>query len=294
MHVARRGAEFGFTAGDVRADMARVKARKDAIVRQSTTGIEQWMKGTERVTVYEGHGRFTGPRTVSVNDAVLEAPEIFINVGARAMVPGLDGIGEVPFLTNSTILDLDVLPEHLVVVGGSYIGLEFAQVFRRFGSRVTVVERGPRLIAREDEDVSAGVQAVLEREGIDVRLSATCVALARQPAGYGPRRLRGRTPEVEGAMLIAVGRRPNTDDLGSRPRAWTWTSGGTWSSTAVPHLRPRCLGAGRCSGHGAFTHTAYTTTRSSPPTCSTTTPAGSTTASPATPSIRTHRSDGRG
>ncbi len=155
IYQATRGDEFGFTIpGPVRANMARIKARKDAIVRQSTEGVERWMRETPNVTVYEGHGRFEGPHAVRVNDDLLEAEQIFINVGARALVPDLPGIGEVPYLTNTTVLDLDALPDHLVVIGGSYIGLEFAQIYRRFGSRVTVVEQNDRLIRREDEDVS--------------------------------------------------------------------------------------------------------------------------------------------
>ena len=260
IHVARRGAEFGFTTGDVRVDMSRVKARKDAVVRQSNEGVERWMKSTPDLTVYEGHGRFTGPHTVEVNCDALQADQIFVNAGARAAVPDMPGARDVPFLTSAGILDLDVVPEHLIVVGGSYIGLEFAQMYRRFGSRVTVVEKGDRLIAREDEDVSATLQQILEAEGIDVRLKATCIGLRRTPSGaavsvdcaQGP-------PEVEGThVLLAVGRRPNTDDLGLDAAGIATDARGF--ITVDDQCRTNVPGVwaiGDCNGRGAFTHTSY-------------------------------------
>ena len=260
IHVARRGAEFGFTTGDVRVDMSRVKARKDAVVRQSNEGVERWMKSTPDLTVYEGHGRFTGPHTVEVNGDALQADQIFVNAGARAAVPDMPGARDVPFLTSAGILDLDVVPEHLIVVGGSYIGLEFAQMYRRFGSRVTVVEKGDRLIAREDEDVSATLQQILEAEGIDVRLKATCIGLRRTPSGaavsvdcaQGP-------PEVEGThVLLAVGRRPNTDDLGLDAAGIATDARGF--ITVDDQCRTNVPGVwaiGDCNGRGAFTHTSY-------------------------------------
>ena len=260
IHVARRGAEFGFTTGDVRVDMSRVKARKDAVVRQSNEGVERWMKSTPDLTVYEGHGRFTGPHTVEVNGDALQADQIFVNAGARAAVPDMPGARDVPFLTSAGILDLDVVPEHLIVVGGSYIGLEFAQMYRRFGSRVTVVEKGDRLIAREDEDVSATLQQILEAEGIDVRLKATCIGLRRTPSAaavsvdcaQGP-------PEVEGThVLLAVGRRPNTDDLGLDAAGIATDARGF--ITVDDQCRTNVPGVwaiGDCNGRGAFTHTSY-------------------------------------
>ena len=261
IHVARRGDEFGFTTGgDVRVDMARVKARKDAVVRQSNEGVERGMKNTPNVTVYEGHGRFTGPHTVEVNDEVLEAEQIFINVGARAVVPDMPGVRDVPFLTNTGILDLDVAPEHLVVIGGSYIGLEFAQMFRRFGSRVTVVEQGPRLIAREDEDVSATLQEILEAEGVVFRLNATCIELSRAPLGIavGLDCTEG-APALEGThVLLAVGRRPNTDDLGLAAAGIATDARG--HITVDEQCRTNVPGVwaiGECNGRGAFTHTSY-------------------------------------
>jgi pyruvate/2-oxoglutarate dehydrogenase complex dihydrolipoamide dehydrogenase (E3) component len=261
IHMARRGDEFGFsTGGPVQVDMTRVKTRKDGVVRRSNEGIERWMRGTSGITVRQGHGRFTGPRTVSVGDDVLEADQVFINVGARAVVPDMPGVGDVPVLTNSTILDLDVLPEHLVIVGGSYIGLEFAQVFRRFGSRVTVIERGERLISREDEDVSTSLQQVLEAEGVAFRLNANCIGFQRGAAGPSVHVdcTRG-APSVEAShVLMAVGRRPNTDDLGLDAAGVKADARGY--VTVDDQCRTNVEGVwaiGECNGHGAFTHTSY-------------------------------------
>jgi pyruvate/2-oxoglutarate dehydrogenase complex dihydrolipoamide dehydrogenase (E3) component len=261
MHVARRGGEFGFDVdGPVRADMARVKARKDAVVRQSREGVERWMTSTPGVTVYQGHGRFTGLHTVAVNGEVLEADQIFVNVGARALVPDVFEGPDVPFLTNSTVLDLDLLPDHLIVVGGSYIGLEFAQIYRRFGSRVTVIEQADRLIPREDEDVSRGLQEVLEGEGVDVRLGTTCVRVAKSGSGVSVGLdCTGAPPQVEGShVLVAVGRRPNTDDLGLEAAGIAHDARGF--ITVDDRCRTSAPGVwalGECNGRGAFTHTSY-------------------------------------
>jgi pyruvate/2-oxoglutarate dehydrogenase complex dihydrolipoamide dehydrogenase (E3) component len=261
IHLARRGAEFGFTIdGDLRVDMARVKTRKDAIVRQSNEGIERWMKNTPNLTVYQGHGRFTGPHTVTIDGTELQADHIFINVGARAVVPDIPGVRDVPFLTNTEILELDAVPEHLAVVGGSYVGLEFAQMFRRFGSRVTVIEQGDRLIAREDEDVSATLQQILESEGVAIRLNATCIGL--RPTAQGAAVVVDCThgaPEIDGThVLLAVGRRPNTEDLGLETAGVAHDARGFITvddqcQTTVPGV----WALGECNGHGAFTHTAY-------------------------------------
>ena len=178
-HVARRGGEYGFTNGDVAVDMKRVKARKDDVSGRSNKGVEESLRELKNCTVIEGHARFQSSRAVIVNDEVFEADKIFINVGGRASVPPIKGINDVPFLTNSSIMNVDFVPEHLVIVGGSYVGLEFAQMYRRFGSDVTIVEMAPRLIGREDEDVSQAVREVLEDEGIQVRLSAKCISLAK-------------------------------------------------------------------------------------------------------------------
>ena len=180
MHLARRGAEFGFSAGPVVADMARVKARKDAIVRASTQGVENWMRGLPRTEVIVGEARFTAPRTLRVGERELTAPRVFLNLGGRAAVPELPGVRDVPTLDNRTVMELTEVPKHLVVIGGSYIGLEFAHLMRRFGAEVTVVEKSPRLLPREDEDVSEGVRAILEAEGIRLETGAECLSLGRR------------------------------------------------------------------------------------------------------------------
>jgi pyruvate/2-oxoglutarate dehydrogenase complex dihydrolipoamide dehydrogenase (E3) component len=261
IHMARRGAEFGFTTGGaVQVDFLRVKARKDEIVREAAEGVERWMRRTPNLTVYTGHGRFTSARTVTVNGELLEAEHIFINVGGRASVPDFTGGKDVPILTNTGVLDLEALPAHLLIVGGSYVGLEFAQVYRRFGSRVTVIERGDRLIGREDEDVSATVRAVLEAEGIEFRLSANCIGLSATSAGVSALvDCTTGAPSIEGShVLVAVGRRPNTDDLGLDAAGIAVDARGFITvddqcRTNVPGI----WALGECNGHGAFTHTAY-------------------------------------
>jgi pyruvate/2-oxoglutarate dehydrogenase complex dihydrolipoamide dehydrogenase (E3) component len=259
-HLARRGADFGVLTGDVRIDMAKVHARSQAISFNARTGTETWLGGMQRCTLIRGHARFETPHTVRVDDEVLEADRIFINVGGRAVIPDLPGVHDVPYFTNSSLLETAILPDHLVVVGGSYIGLEFAQIYRRFGARVTVVQRGNRLVGREDEEVSAAIQSFLEAEGIAVRTAAPCIRLARHPQGVavgldcsdGP-------PEVVGThVLLAVGRRPNTDDLGLDNAGLATDRSGTIPvndrlETSVPGI----WALGDCNGHGGFTHTAY-------------------------------------
>ncbi|HET6977251.1 MAG TPA: FAD-containing oxidoreductase [Pyrinomonadaceae bacterium] len=259
-HVARRGAEYGFANGDVRVDMKRVKARKDEIAGRSNKSVEHSLRELENCTVIEGHARFQSSRAVVVNDEVLQADKIFINVGGRATIPSLQGIDEVPFLTNSSMMDVDFLPEHLVIVGGSYVGLEFGQMYRRFGSNVTIVEMGSRLIAREDEDVSEAVREILAAEGIEIRLNAKCISVAKRDGGIavglqcddGP-------PEVLGThILLAVGRVPNTSDLGLDVAGIATDARGY--ITVDDELRTNVSGIwalGDCNGRGAFTHTAY-------------------------------------
>ena len=216
-HVARRGADYGFSIdGDVRVDMKRVKARKDAVSGRSNKGVEEWLRGLKNCTVIQGHARFQSSRTVIVNDEVLEADRIFINVGGRATIPEMPGIRDTPFLTNSSMMDVDFLPEHLIVVGGSYVGLEFGQMYRRFGSEVTIVEMGPRLIGREDEDVSDCVREILRAEGIRVRLNAKCITLTKRDSrvAVGMECSEDPTEVVGTHVLLAVGRTPNTADLG--------------------------------------------------------------------------------
>src|SRR6266478_4541983 len=183
-YLARRAADYGVTVGGpIDVDMKAVKARKDAVVRPSREGVERSLKRLKGCTVLEGHAQFVGPKEVKVGDEVLRADKIFINVGGRALVPSIRGLDQVPYLTNSSMMDVDFLPPHLIVLGGSYIGLEFAQAYRRFGSKVTVIEMAPRLIAREDEDVSMGVADVLEAEGIELRLNAACLSVAKHGNG---------------------------------------------------------------------------------------------------------------
>jgi pyruvate/2-oxoglutarate dehydrogenase complex dihydrolipoamide dehydrogenase (E3) component len=259
-HMARRGGEYGFTAGDVRVDMRAVKTRKDAVVKQSSDGVTNWIGRMKNVVLERGHARFTGPRAVTVNGRAFEADKVFVNVGGRALIPDIPGVKEVPFLTNSTIMAVDFLPEHLVVVGGSYIGLEFAQAYRRFGTKVTVVERAPRLIAREDDDVSDEVRAILEREGIEIRTGAECMALSRK----GDRIVVGLecqdgAPIAEGThVLLAVGRVPNTHDLGLETAGIeTDARGYIKVDDECRTSAPGVWALGDANGRGAFTHTSY-------------------------------------
>ena len=259
--VVRRSADYGVTShGEVGVDMKAVKARKDAIVRRSNTGVEGWLKNTDNLTVYEGHGRFTGPHTVQVEDTVLEADQVFVNVGARAYVPEMPGLEAVDFLTNSSMMDLDVLPEHLIIIGGSYIGLEFAQMYRRFGSQVTVVEMGDRLIRRDDEDVSQAVKEILEAEGIAVRLNAECIGASKQGDQISVSvECQDGSPAISGShLLLAVGRRPNTDDLGVDAAGLERDTRGY--VVVDDQLRTNVKGVwaiGDCNGRGGFTHTSY-------------------------------------
>jgi pyruvate/2-oxoglutarate dehydrogenase complex dihydrolipoamide dehydrogenase (E3) component len=260
IHVARRGAEYGFSTGDVRVDIKRVKARKDAASARSNTGVESWLRGTANCTVIQGQARFQSSNTVVVNDEVLQADKIFINVGARASVPEIPGIHDVPFLNNSSMMDIDFLPEHLVIVGGSYVGLEFGQIYRRLGSEVTIVEMGPRLIAREDEDVSQTVREILEAEGIDVRLNAKCISLAKRDSGVAVGVLCEQgLPEVAGShVLLAAGRTPNTSDLGlDRAGIATDHRGYIVVDDQLQTNVHGIWALGDCNGRGAFTHTSY-------------------------------------
>ena len=261
-YMARRGADFGVVSDGVSVDMAAVKARKDAIVRRSNTGVEAWLRGTKNLTVYEGHGRFEGPHLVRAGDDVLEAEQIFVDVGGRAHVPleTMPGLDAVDFLTNSSMMHVDVLPEHLIVVGGSYIGLEFAQMYRRFGSRVTVVEMGDRLIRRDDDDVSQAVKEVLEADGVTVRLNAECIGASRDGERIAVTiDCRDGEPGIIGShLLLAVGRRPNTHDLGVEAAGLELDARGY--IVVDEQLRTNVDGVwalGDCNGRGAFTHTSY-------------------------------------
>jgi len=260
-HLARRASDYGVVLGSPpQIDMPKVKARADAVSANSRTSIEKWLRSMNGCTVFKGHARFESANVVRVDEQPLTAKRIFVNAGGRALVPEMPGVHDVPFLTNTSILALDRVPKHLIVIGGSYVGLEFAQMYRRFGAEVTIVERMPRLIGKEDEDVSQEVRSILEREGITVHTSATCIALAKHDQGVavsvdctdGP-------PEYVGsAVLLAVGRRPNTDDLaldkaGVATDARGYIKVNDDLSTNVPGI----WALGDCNGKGAFTHTAY-------------------------------------
>ncbi|HEX2930142.1 MAG TPA: FAD-containing oxidoreductase [Candidatus Binatia bacterium] len=260
-HVARRAGEYGVMIDtSIAVDMKKVKDRKDAVVRLSNEGLERWLKSAANLTVYEGHARFASTHQVRVGDEILEAEKIFINVGGRAAIPPLPGVDRVNYFNNSTMMDVDFLPEHLIVVGGSYVGLEFAQMYRRFGSEVTIVEMGPRLIQREDQDVSEAVRTILETEGIKIRLSAECIALEKRgdKVAVNVDCSSGDKVVVGSHVLIAVGRVPNTDDLGLERAGIALDQRGYIQvddqlRTNVPGI----YALGDCNGRGAFTHTAY-------------------------------------
>ncbi len=260
-YVARHAAEYGVVIeGSVKVDMKRVKARKDEISGKSNNGVEQWLMGTDNLTIYQGKGRFESDNTVRVGDELLQADKIFINVGGHAIVPDFPGLDEIDYLTNENIMDLDYLPEHLIIIGGSYIGLEFAQMYRRFGSEVTVIEKSSGIIQREDEDVSNTILQVLEREGVKFRLNAECISPEKQgdeivvklACEEGSREVRGSH------LLLAVGRAPNTQDLGLDKAGIEVDDRGYIKvneqlQTSVPGV----WALGDCNGQGAFTHTSY-------------------------------------
>jgi pyruvate/2-oxoglutarate dehydrogenase complex dihydrolipoamide dehydrogenase (E3) component len=259
--MARRAASYGVKVdGPVSVDIKAVMARKNAVVAKSRNGVEGWLRGMENCTVFTGHARFESAHEVRVGDDLLAADEIFLNVGGRAVIPSLPGVDKIKYLDNTSVLELDVLPRHLVVVGGSYVGIEFGQMFRRFGSEVTIVEKSPRLVSHEDEDISAAVKEILEKEGIAVRLHAECIHFHPRAEGVsvGLDCHEGE-PEVEGThVLLAMGRRPNTDDLGLELAGLETDEHGYIKvddqlRTNVPGI----WALGDCNGKGAFTHTAY-------------------------------------
>lgn len=262
-YIVRRARDYGVeVAGDVTVDMQAVKARKDAISGESSRGLEDWLRHLKNVTVFVGTARFENATTVRVNTDSLRAAKIFINVGGRAYIPPLSGIEQTPFLTNSTMMDVDFLPKHLIVVGAGYVGLEFAQMFRRFGSEVTVVEQGRRFLPREDQDVSDAIRGILESEGIRFRLSATCISLKAAPDGTGVIvgvDCQEGEPQVAGShVLVAVGRTPNTDDLElSRAGVETDNRGYIKVDDQCRTNVPGIWALGDCNGRGAFTHTSY-------------------------------------
>jgi pyruvate/2-oxoglutarate dehydrogenase complex dihydrolipoamide dehydrogenase (E3) component len=261
IHTARRGGDYGFSVGGaIEIDMKAVAARAEKIIRDGRGGNESWLSGMANVELIRGHARFESSNVVTVDGARLTAPRIFINVGGRAVVPDMPGVDQVPILTNTDIVALDTLPRHLVVIGGSYIGLEFAQMYRRFGAQVTVVERMDRLITREDPDVSDAVRQILEAEGITIRTGADCIGFARNGEDVEVRVdcAEDSQPIVASHVLMAVGRRPNTDDLGLEAAGVAVDVRGyiivdDRLETSVPGI----WALGDCNGRGAFTHTAY-------------------------------------
>ena len=264
-HLASRAADFGVVLpdgapGGVKVDMKAVKARKDAISGKSRTGLESWLKGMKNCTVFEGHARFESPNTARIGETLITAEQNFGTVGGRASVPDVPGLDQIDYLTNSTMMAVDFLPRHLVIVGGSYIGLEFGQMYRRFGSEVTIIEKGSRLISHEDEDVSAAIKEILEAEGIRIRLNAECIGFAKGPDGImAHSNCDDGDPDVHGShALLAVGRRPNTDDLGlDRAGVQTDEHGYIQVDDQLRTNVPNIWALGDCNGKGGFTHTSY-------------------------------------
>jgi pyruvate/2-oxoglutarate dehydrogenase complex dihydrolipoamide dehydrogenase (E3) component len=256
IHVARRGADFGFAAGDIRVDMAAVKRRKDGVVQHSVDGLTSWLGGMKHVSRIDGHARFAAPRTLEVDGRTLQAERVFLNVGGRATVPGIPGIKDVPYLTNSSIMGVDRVPEHLVIIGGSYIGLEFAQMYRRFGSRVTVIELAPKLLGREDDDVAAEIRAILEREGIVIHTGASGLAVRKAGERIEVSFSGGQADASH--VLLAVGRAPNTHDLGLQAAGVETDERGFIKVDEQCRTSAEGVWAmGDCNGRGAFTHTSW-------------------------------------
>jgi pyruvate/2-oxoglutarate dehydrogenase complex dihydrolipoamide dehydrogenase (E3) component len=260
-HIARRARDYGVKIeGPINIDMKAVKARKDAVVAPSRNGVERSLKTLKGCTVYESHARFVAEKSITVNDAELTADRIFLNVGARAAIPPIPGLNQVSYLTNSSMMDVDFLPPHLVILGGSYIGLEFGQMYRRFGSKVTIIELGPRLIAREDEDISQAIADFLREEGVDLRLDSKVIGVEKQDNSIVVKiECGGKASQVIGThLLVAVGRRPNTDDLDLDKAGITTDAHGYIQ--VDDQLRTSASGIwalGDCNGRGAFTHTSW-------------------------------------
>jgi pyruvate/2-oxoglutarate dehydrogenase complex dihydrolipoamide dehydrogenase (E3) component len=260
-HLARRSAEYGVTLqGDVGVDMKRVHDRARTITMNARDNLEKWLDGMKGCTVFRGHARFESADTVRVGDEVLTAPKIFLNVGGRANAPDMPGLNEISYLTNVGMMAVDALPRHLVIVGGSYIGLEFAQMYRRFEAEVTVVEMGPRLIGREDPEISDAVREILEAEGVNVRLNSECISFAPCEEGVCVHvTCEEGAPQVTGShVLLAIGRKPNTDDLGLDKAGIDLDKRGyVVVDDQLQTRNPGVWAMGDCNGKGAFTHTAY-------------------------------------
>jgi len=260
-YMSRRGADFGVMIGGlIDVDMKKVKARKDSVVRLSNQGVENWLKNMENCTVYEGHARFEDTHTVSIGKELLEASKIFVNVGGRAFIPPMPGLENVNYLTNSSMMEMDFLPEHLIIIGGGYVGLEFGQMYRRFGSEVTIIEKGPNLIKRDDQDISEAVREILENEGINIRLNAECMSAEKRGDKIAVKLdcKSGAREAVGSHLLLAVGRCPNTDELGLEKASIEVDERGY--IVVDDQLRTNVPGVwalGDCNGKGAFTHTSY-------------------------------------
>lgn len=258
-HLARRAADYGVTlSGPVGVDYKAIKARKDKVSNDARGNLESWIAGMDKCTLYRGHARFESANSVRVGDDLLSAEKIFLNTGGRASVPDLPGVNDISYLTNSSMMDLDELPRHLVVVGGSYVSLEFAQMFRRFGSEVTVIEKSPRLIGREDEDVSAAILSIFENEDITVQLGADDIGFARKGNEIAVTFSADKAPAVGSHVLLALGRTPNTDDLGlDRAGVEVDKRGFIVVDDRLRTSVPGIWAMGDCNGKGAFTHTSY-------------------------------------
>ena len=260
-YMARRAADFGVLIdGAVRLDMKKVKQRKDAIVGNSNQGLESWLGTMKNVTVYRGHARFTGRETVEIGDESLQAERIFVNVGGRAFIPPVGGLEDVDYLTNSSIMDVDFLPEHLVILGGGYVALEFGQMFRRFGSRVTIVQRSGRILSREDDDIAEAITEILKNEGVDVCIDTGEYRVESRSDGiFIQMQCEGKPHEVVGShLLVATGRRPNTDDLGlDKADIETDERGYIRIDDQLRTSVEGVWALGDCNGRGAFTHTSY-------------------------------------
>ncbi|WP_117192197.1 FAD-containing oxidoreductase [Rhizobium terrae] len=258
-HLARRGAAYGvMLESPVKIDMKTVMQRSHKVTLDSRHGNESWLEGMPNCALIRGHARFEDRNTVRVGDEILTAPQIFLNVGGRAVIPDFPGINDVPYMTNSDIVLLDRVPKHLLVIGGSYIGLEFAQMYRRFGAEVTVVEKGPRLVSREDEDISDAIRSILEAEGVTVITGADDIRFRKHEDGVAVHVGAGKSEVIGSDLLLAVGRRPNTDDLGL-DKAGVETDARGYIKVD-DHLATSVQGIwalGDCNGKGAFTHTAY-------------------------------------
>ncbi len=250
-HSVRCADEFGIEVRDFSLDMNKIQKRKEGIVSQSREGLRDWLVGMEGCDVYEGHATFQDPHHIAVGDKVLEGKKIFINVGGRAFIP--PGFEKVPYLTNVTILELDVIPEHLLIVGGGYVAVEFAQIFRRFGSRVTLFQRHAHLMPKEDVEVSEAVRQILEKEGVEVQTEVQNLqAISREG------KICVNEQWMGSHLLLAAGRVPNTDQL-DLEKAGVALDGRRFIQvneqlqTSQPHI----WALGDCNGKGAFTHTAY-------------------------------------